>query len=60
MLAVFRGKYPNNDFVKDFDVAPPSKQDLDDTIGKGLLKKYTGRDYIGFEETILDTVEDVA
>ncbi|ORX37440.1 hypothetical protein BD324DRAFT_651034 [Kockovaella imperatae] len=59
LLAQWREQYPERQFVQDFDVPSPPKQNiLDNSLGQKLLEKWAGRDLISFEEMIHETIED--
>ncbi|KAF5000803.1 hypothetical protein FGRMN_1410 [Fusarium graminum] len=58
LLAILRKAYPNREFVDDFISGEPKlTYHIENDIAPGLVKKWTGRDWISLETTLLETVD---
>lgn len=61
VLRIWRQAFPEKkDFPANFDYPPAPKQVIDNSISTRLLKEFEGRDWIPFEQSLLDTVKDLA
>jgi hypothetical protein len=55
-LAVWREAYPDKKIVDDFDMPPVSVQHLNRDKENELMRRFGGRDWIPWKETVLETV----
>lgn len=61
VLAIMRQKYPERQFPPDLPDMGKISATTDDTLAKGLLKKWAGReDWLSLEKGVCDVIESAA